>query len=65
MMTPYPTPENFGVQANMVFIKTLPIGGNISSDQTVRLPVTFRRGGKYIMVMEDYDSDAMLVDLLP
>ena len=48
----------------MIFIKILPISVNISSDQTVQFPVTFSRGGKYIMVMADYDSDAILAEPL-
>ena len=54
------TPEDFGVQANMVFIQFLPISGKIYSDQIGRSPVTYNRGRKYIMLMVDYYSDAIL-----
>ena len=64
MKAPKPIPEDFGVRANMVFIKILPISGNISSNKTGQFPVTSSRGGKYIMFMVDYDSDAILVEPL-
>ena len=60
MKAPNPIPEDVGVRANMVFIKILPISGNISSNNTGEFPVTSIRGGNYIMAMEDYDSDALL-----
>ena len=64
MTAPNPIPEDVGVRANMVFIKILPFSGKISSDQTGKFPVTSRRAEKYIMVMVDYDSDAILADPL-
>ena len=64
MTAPETIPEEVGVRANMVFIKILPISGNISSNNIGRLPVTSIRGGKYIIVMEDYGSDAILEDPL-
>ena len=48
----------------MVFIKILIISGKMSSDQTRQFPVTSSRGGNYIMVMADYDSDAVLSEPL-
>ena len=59
MTAPNPIPEYVDVQANIIFIKILPIIGKISSDQTGRFPVTFSRGRKYIMVVAEYDSDAI------
>ena len=60
MTAPNPIPEDFSAQENMVVIKILPISGNISYDQTGLFPVTSIRGGKYIMFMLDYNSDAIL-----
>ena len=64
MKATYPIPENVCVRANMAFIKNLPISGDISSDQTGRLPVTSSRGVKYIMFMEEYGSDSILPEPL-
>ena len=64
MTTPDAIPEDVGVREKMVFIKMLPISWNISSYQIGRFPVTPKRGGKYIMVMADYESDTILEDLL-
>ena len=63
-MTPYPIPEDVHVRANMVFIRILPISGKSFSDQTGWFPVTSIRGRKYIMVMANYDSDAILAEPL-
>ena len=64
MTAPNHIHEDVGVQANMLRIKILTISGKISSDHTGQLPVTSRRGGKYIMFMADYESDTILVELL-
>ena len=64
MTAPNPIPEDVGVRANTVFIEILPISGKISSDPTGWFPVTSSRGGKYIMVVADYNSDVILVEPL-
>ena len=64
MTTSDPIPEDVGVQANLVFIKNLPISVNISPDQTRRFPVTSCGGVKHIMAMVDYDSDSILAEPL-
>ena len=61
---PNPIPDDVGVQANMVFIKILPISGNISSDHTGQFPVISSRGSKYITAVADYDNDAILEEPL-
>ena len=62
MMAPDPIPEDVGVQENMVFIKILPISGNISSDQTGQFPLPSIWGRKYIIFMADYESDVILAE---
>ena len=64
MTTPGPIPEDVGVRSNILFIKLLPMNGNISSDKKGCFPVTHTRGGKYIMVMANYESDAILEEPL-
>ena len=64
MTAPNPIPDYVGVRANILFIKILPIIGNISSNKTGLLPVTSSRGVNYIMVMVDYDSNAILAERL-
>ena len=64
MTTPGPILEDVGVLSNMVFIKILRLSGNISSDKKECFPVTHTRGGKYIMVMANYESDAILEEPL-
>ena len=48
----------------MVFIKILTISGKIYYNHTGQFPVISSRGGKYIMFVADYDSDAILADPL-
>ena len=64
MKNPNPTPEDVGVQANMVFIKILPIRGKISFDHIGRFPVTTRSGRKYIIVLAYYNTDDILAEPL-
>ena len=42
----------------------LPLTGLIHSDLTGRFPVTSSLGNQYILVVYDYDSNAILVDPL-
>ena len=64
MTAPNPIPEDVSAQENMVVINILPISVNIYSYQIGCFPVISSRGGKYIMVMADYDSGAILVESL-
>ena len=48
----------------MVYLHTVEFTGKVSTDQTVRFPVTSSRGSKYLMVLYDHDSNAILADLL-
>ena len=45
---------------NIISVETLDITNRIYSDQTGRFPVTSSRGNKYIMVVLDHDSNAIL-----
>jgi hypothetical protein len=45
-------------------MQPIKITGQIFSDQTSRFPITSSRGNKYIMVIYDYDSNAILTEPL-
>ena len=47
-----------------VYFQTMEITGKIASDQTGRIPVTSSRGAKYIMIVLDHDSNAILTEPL-
>jgi hypothetical protein len=47
-----------------VFMKPVEITWQIFSDQTGHFPITSSRGNKYIMVVYDYDSNAILTEPL-
>ena len=64
-MTPPEYPNlDYGVWANLVYVKVLDITGNVSTDKVGRFPVTSRCGSKYIMVMHDSESDSILLEVL-
>jgi hypothetical protein len=50
------------VRTHFVYPKVIEITGQIFSDQTGRFPVTSSRGNKYIMVVYDHDSAAILAE---
>ena len=50
---------------NLVFVKHYDMIKSICSDQTGRFPVTSNRGNKYMMVVLDNDSNAILSEPLP
>jgi hypothetical protein len=52
------------VQTHWVFMKPIEITGQIYSNQTGRFPVTSSRGSKYVMIVYDYDSNAILAEPL-
>jgi hypothetical protein len=47
-------------RTNMVYVKAIEATGQIYIDQTGRFPTTSSRGNKYIMILYDYDSNAIL-----
>ena len=44
----------------MIYVKAIETTGQIYTDQTGRFPTTSSRGNKYIMILYDYDSNAIL-----
>jgi hypothetical protein len=50
------------VRTRWVFMKPIKITGQIFSNQTGRFPITSSQGNKYIMVVYDYDSDAIITE---
>jgi hypothetical protein len=59
-MTTPPSTLEPPVRAHLVYAKVVAITGHIYSDQTGQFLVTFSKGNKYIMVVYDYDSTAIL-----
>jgi hypothetical protein len=49
-------------RSHHVFAATIEITGQISTDLTGRFPTTSSRGNKYILVLYDYDSNAILAE---
>ena len=45
---------------NYVYIKPIPITGNIHTDQTGGFPIQSSAGNKYIMILYHYDCNAIL-----
>ena len=45
-------------------MQPIQITGKIFSDQTGRFPITSSRGNKYIMIVYDFDSNAILAEPL-
>ena len=61
MTTSHPT----DVRANnLVSFKVVEITGKIYTDQTGKFPITSSRGNKYIMVLYDHDTNAILVEAI-
>ena len=50
---------------NIVYTKTYEITKLICSDQTGRFPIASSRGNKYVMIVLDYDSNAILSEPIP
>ena len=48
------------VLSHQVFVKTVELTGKVSTDQTGRFPVTSSGGSKYLMVLYDHDSNAII-----
>jgi hypothetical protein len=53
-----PDPDQ-GLKTQYVYAATID-AGQIYTDQTCRFPVVSSKGNKYIMVLYDYDSNAIL-----
>jgi hypothetical protein len=55
-----PDPDiDHGVKTQFVYAATID-AGQIYTDQTGRFPVVLSKGNKYIMILYDYDSNAIL-----
>ncbi len=48
----------------MIYVKAIEATGQIYTDQTGRFPTTSSRGNKYVMILYDYDSKAILAEPL-
>ena len=47
-------------QSQQVFVETVKLTGKVSTDQIGRFPVTSSRGSKYLMVLYNHDSNAII-----
>ena len=47
-------------RSHQVFVQTVELTGKVSTDQTGRFTVTSSRGSKYLMVLYDHDSNAII-----
>jgi hypothetical protein len=56
------TDKETTVRTNWVYMQPIEVTGQIYSDQTGRFPQTSSRGNKYIMIVYDYDSNAILAE---
>jgi hypothetical protein len=45
---------------NMIYVKAIEATGQIYTDQAGRFPTTSSGGNKYVMILYDYDSNAIL-----
>jgi hypothetical protein len=52
------------IRINMIYVKAIEATGQIYTDQTGRFPTTSSRGNKYVMILYDYDSNAILAEPL-
>ena len=48
----------------MAYLQTDEFTGKVSTDQTGRFTITSSRGSKYLMVLYDHDSNAILAEPL-
>jgi len=51
--------------SNLVYTKEYELSKLICSDQTGRFPVTSNKGNKYVMIVLDYDSNAIISQPIP
>jgi hypothetical protein len=57
------TDIDHGIKTQFVYAATID-AGQIYTDQTGRFPVVSSKGNKYIMILYDYDSNAILAQLI-
>ena len=50
------------VRHHEFFIKTVELSGKIYSDKTCRFPLTSSKGNRYVMIVYDQDSNAILTE---
>ena len=62
MTTPSSPSQEPAVRTNFVYTKVVEVTGQVFTDQTGRFPVTSSKGSQYIMVLYDYDSNAILAE---
>ena len=62
MTTPSSPSQEPAVRTNFVYTKVVEVTGQIFTDQTGRFPVTSSKGNQYIMVLYDFDSNAILAE---
>lgn len=53
-----------GERQKLVPVKVVELSGRVYIDQTVRFPVISSVGNKYVIVLHDYDMNAILVEQL-
>ena len=58
-LAPYPVEPQ--IRSHKVFLKTIKLTGNFSTDQTGSFPVMSSRGSKYLIVLFDHYRNAILV----
>lgn len=46
---------------NWIFVDSMPVTGRVYTDQTGQFPYVSSRGNKYVMILYDYDSNAIMV----
>ena len=64
MTTPHLPLQEHGVQTQMEYLQIVKFTGKVSTDQTLSFPVTSSRGSKYLMVLYNHDSNAILAEPL-
>ena len=65
VMTTQPLPlQEPKFQTQMAYLQTVYFTGNVSTDQTGRFPVTSSRGSKYLIILYDHGSNAILAEAL-
>ena len=60
MTTPPLPSQEPKVRTQITYLQTIELTGKVSTDQTGRFPVTYYRRSKYLMVLYDHDSNAIL-----
>ena len=64
MTTPPLTSQEPKVRTQLAYLQTIEFTGKVSTDQTGRFPVTSFCGNKYLMVLYNHDSNALLAEPL-